>query len=139
MDREQMRQKLREKINNKKLTRTSKVVLESKLEEEKSKSDNGFEPETFEMLNKLSNNPEVKNIVDNVSKNPELMNYITKQIENPDSLKEVIEQMSKNKSLFNESLLTDPEILKKASDPDVIRTALNAFKDNPDFFKNFKM
>ena len=136
MNREEMRQKLREKLNNKKNTRTLKVVSEIKIEEEKTSDLN---PETFEMINKLSNNPEVKNIVDNVSKNPELMNYITKQVENPDSLKGIIEQMSKNKELFNEELLTNPEVLKKASDPEVIRQALNTLKDNPDFFKDFKM
>ena len=61
---------------------------------------------------------------------------ITNEIKNPDKIKNMIGELSKNKSLFNESLLTNPEILKQASDPNMIKEALKILKENPDSLRN---
>jgi hypothetical protein len=148
MDREEMRKRLRKKLEEKKNLRKTTVV------EKKEPVVEPVEPvepvETVEstpipdpdfslnedMLKKFSENADIKKIVENVSQNSELMDIIANEIKNPDKIKNIIGELSKNKSLFNESLLTNPEILKQASDPNMIKEALKILKENPESLRN---
>ena len=143
MDREEMRKRLRKKLEEKKNLRKTTVV-EKKVEPvvepvETVESTPIPDPEfslNEDMLKKFSENADIKKIVENVSQNSELMDIITNEIKNPDKIKNIIGELSKNKSLFNESLLTNPEILKQASDPNMIKEALKILKENPESLRN---
>ena len=177
MNREEMRTRLREKLDGKKQLRTKDInkdfepvkseksstpvvkevkedkedkevkvhseaeddsIVSALLAEDESGSDFKFpDSETESMVKNLSKNPDIKKIVEDVSNNPDIMDFISNEIKDPKNLKNMIGEMTKNKSIFNEELLTNPELLKYASDPNIIKQALNMMKNNPDFLKNF--
>ena len=92
-----------------------------------------------EVFEKLANNDEIKKIVENVSKNSELMDFISEEVKNPDVMNAILKNVSNNTSIFKDDLLKNPEIIKCASDPKMIKEALNLLKNNPGFFNNMKM
>ena len=142
MDREEMRKRLRKKLEEKKNLRKTTVVekKEPVVEPVETVESTPIPNPDFslneDMLKKFSENADIKKIVENVSQNSELMDIIANEIKNPDKIKNIIGELSKNKSLFNESLLTNPEILKQASDPNMIKEALKILKENPESLRN---
>ena len=92
-----------------------------------------------EVFEKLANNDEIKKIVENVSKNSELMDFISEEVKNPDVMNAILKNVCNNTSIFKDDLLKNPEIIKCASDPKMIKEALNLLKNNPGFFNNMKM